>query len=324
MRAGLLSFSLAMGLAAVSGKVSAQETPNEAEAAVAEARYHAMPDTPGTGPYPAIKEVDPRFPDHVVYRPRDLKALGKQKLGVMVWGNGGCRSDGARQRLHLEEVASHGYLVLAPGRIESGPGVAVKAEAEAPRAANGAPTAPVKTTATDVAAGIDMALAENSRAGSPYFGRIDPAQIAVSGTSCGGLQALMVAADPRVKAVVVHNSGVFKDGSNPIKGVTVDKSLLLGLHTPVIYILGGESDVAFPNGSDDFDKIEHVPAFLASIDVGHGGTFRQPNGGAVAPVAVDWLAWQLRGDKKAARRFIGTPCGLCQEPGWTVRRKKID
>jgi hypothetical protein len=292
--------------------------------AAADARFAAMPDTPGTGPYPAVKMVDPRFPGHVVYRPRDLASLGRQKLGVLVWGNGGCRSDATRQRLHLGEIASHGYVVIAPGRIESGPGSVVRQEQEAPRAANGAPTAPVKTSAADVAAGIDMALAENGRKGSPYAGRIDPAQIAVSGTSCGGLQALMVAADPRVRAVIVHNSGIFKDGSNPIKGITVDKSMLRKLHTPVLYILGGPGDVAFPNGSDDFDKIDHVPVFLASIDVGHGGTFRQPNGGAVAPVAVDWLAWQLRGDKAAAKRFTGTPCGLCQTPGWTVRRKKIE
>lgn len=323
---GLGSRSLAMAILAVSpATVLAQSGPSNPEAAnaAAEARYQVLPDSPGTGPYPAIKEVDARFPDHVVYRPRNLQALGKQRLGVLVWGNGGCRSDGARQRLHLLELASHGFLVIAPGSIESGPGTAPVEPNPMDRRV-GPPVETIKTTAAQVAAGIDMALAENARAGSPYFGRIDPAQIAVSGTSCGGLQALMVAADPRIKAVVVHNSGVFKDGSNPIRGLTVDKSLLLKLHTPVLYILGGPSDVAFPNGSDDFDKIEHVPVVLASIDVGHGGTFRERNGGAVAPVAVDWLAWQLRGDQKAAKRFTGTPCGLCQEAGWTVRRKKID
>ena len=38
----------------------------------AEARYMAMADTPGSGPYPAVKELDSAFPGHVVYRPRDL------------------------------------------------------------------------------------------------------------------------------------------------------------------------------------------------------------------------------------------------------------
>lgn len=324
MRLGSSSLGLVMAmLAALPAAAQTSQAEPEADRAAAEARFAAQPDTPGTGPHPAIKEVDGRFPGHVVYRPRDLSAPGTRKLGVLVWGNGGCRSDAARQRLHLLEIASHGYLVIAPGGIESGPGVTAQGPALMDLR-SGPPTEKIKTTAADVAAGIDLALAENARKGSRYFGRIDPAQIAVSGTSCGGLQALMVAGDPRIKAVIVHNSGVFKDGSNPIKGITVDKSLLRKLHTPVLYILGGASDVAFPNGSDDFEKIEHVPVMLASIDVGHGGTFREPNGGKVAPVAVDWLAWQLRGDQTAARRFTGKPCGLCQEPGWTVRRKKMD
>src|SRR3712207_5557475 len=64
------------------------------------AAYDALPDTKGTGPYPALKEVDPLLPTHVVYRPADLSRLGKKKLGVLVWGNGGCRDDGASARLH--------------------------------------------------------------------------------------------------------------------------------------------------------------------------------------------------------------------------------
>ena len=41
---------------------------------------------------------------------------------------------------------------------------------------------------------IDWALKENIRKGSPYYGRIDATQIAVSGWSCGGVQALQVGA----------------------------------------------------------------------------------------------------------------------------------
>src|SRR4051812_13455958 len=75
-------------------------------AARQQAASDVLPDTPGTGPYPAIKEVDPSLPDHVVYRPRDLAALGGRKLGILVWGNGGCRDDGASARQHLAEIAS--------------------------------------------------------------------------------------------------------------------------------------------------------------------------------------------------------------------------
>ena len=92
------------------------------------------PDSRGTGPFPAIKEADPALPDHVVYRPEDLGALGTLKLGVVVWGNGGCAADGASARHHLAQLASYGYLVIAPGTIRSGPG--------APRARPARPAAP--------------------------------------------------------------------------------------------------------------------------------------------------------------------------------------
>src|SRR5689334_3823280 len=70
-------------------------------------RQNALPDTPGTGRFPALKEEVASLPEHVVYRPADLGALGKRKLGVYVFGNGACSDDGASARLHLLEIASH-------------------------------------------------------------------------------------------------------------------------------------------------------------------------------------------------------------------------
>jgi dienelactone hydrolase len=283
----------------------------------AKATYDKLPDGPGTGPYRAIRTAERSLPDHVVYRPADLASLGGFKLGVLVWGNGGCSDDGARQ--HLNEIASHGYLVIAPGRVLSGPGAPPTPVTPPPPGPLG-----IKTTTAEVAAGIDWALAENRRPGSPLYQRIDPSMVAVSGHSCGGLQALQIAADPRIHAVIIHNSGVFPNGTNPIKGISVDKSLLRKLHTPVLYVLGGTTDVAFPNGSDDYEKIDSVPAMLVSHDTGHGGTFFQANGGDNAQVAVAWLDWQLRHDPQAAHWFVGPDCRLCTDTQWTVHKKRID
>jgi len=72
---------------------------------------------------------------------------------------------------------------------------------------------------------------------------------------------------------------------------------------------------------DDFKRIDKVPAFVANLDVGHRGTFMDPNGGREASVAVSWLDWQLKGDQVAARRFIGAECGLCNDSEWKVERK---
>ena len=285
--------------------------------------YAAMPNGPGTGKYPAIMEVDPSLPDHVIYRPADLSRLNGRKLPVVVWGNGGCSADAASSRLHLLEIASHGYLVIAAGQILSGPGAENARETVAKPAADGAlPDAAV--TADDMVAGIDWALAENARRGSRYFGLVDKRRIAASGRSCGGLLALRVAADPRVKAVILHNSGTFPVGNTlMVGGVDGSRTLLQDLHTPVLYVMGGKSDIAYQNALDDFAAIEAQPVFLASQDVGHGGSFRQPNGGEGARVAVAWLDWQLRHSPCAGMLFTGEECELCSAPGWTVMRKSL-
>jgi len=321
----LLSCPLALAVVTTSvvAVAAAQQPappPVDRAALARQAEINKLPDTPGTGRFPAMKAEAASLPRHVVYRPRDLAALGALKLGVVAWGNGGCSDDGASTRFHLLEIASHGYLVIASGRILSGPG----APPREPRPATppGQIAAP-RTLVSDLTDAVDWALAENQRSGSPYFGRIDPAQIAYSGWSCGGLQALQVAKDPRVKTLVIHNSGVLNDGPSAIPGMDVGKDVLQTLHTPVIYILGGPTDIAYPNGTDDFKRVAHVPIAMANLPVGHGGTFLEPNGGAAASLAVSWLDWQLRGDAGAAKRFVGEDCGLCQDARWSLQRKQF-
>jgi len=104
-----------------------------------------------------------------------------------------------------------------------------------------------------------------------------------------------------------------------------EKSLLETLHTPTLYILGGETDIAYANGTDDFKRIDKQPAFLGNVlNVGHGGTYWEPNGGKAAAAVVAWLDWQLRADRKAARMFVGKDCGLCIDPAWSVEKKRIE
>jgi hypothetical protein len=285
------------------------------------AQLDLIPDTPGSGPYAAMKEEDAGLASHVIYRPRDLQAVGSRKLGIVAWGNGGCSDDGASSRLHLLEIASHGYLVIASGRILSGPGAPPrKAEASAPPPGQ---LPPPRTQASDLNAAIDWALAENARTGSPYFHRLDPHKVAVAGYSCGGLQALTAAQDPRVTTVLLQNTGIFIDGPSAIPGMDLRKDALKALHTPVLYILGGPQDIAYKNGMDDFQRIDQVPVAVANLPVGHGGTYWQPNGGPAAAVAVSWLEWQLQGDKRAGARFTGKDCGLCKDPQWTFQKKRI-
>lgn len=299
---------------------AAQATPDET---AERARQQSLPDTPGTGRYPALKEEVASLPDHVLYRPADLDAMGSTKLGVYLFGNGACVDDGASSRLHLLEVASHGYLAIAPGRIRTGPGATAPAR---PVPASQSPQDNVKSSYRDLLAAIDWAFAQNGDPESPFYKRIDTAAIASSGYSCGGAQAMRVAADPRVKTLVMMNSGLFPDGqSAAIPEQDVRKAALQQLHTPVLYVIGGESDAAWVNSQDDYSHVNHVPIMVANLDgVGHGGTYWQPNGGRAAVTVVAWLDWQLRGDTAAAKKFVGAACGLCRDPDWTIQKKKID
>jgi len=120
------------------------------------------------------------------------------------------------------------------------------------------------------------------------------------------------------------NSGLFVNGPTELAGMTMTKELLLDLHYPVLYILGGPSDIAYENGMDDFAKIQHIPVAVANIDKGHGGTYWEANGGAAALVVIDWLDWRLRGDAQAGKRFFGADCGLCTDPEWTFETKRFD
>ena len=291
-----------------------------------EAKARAMPDSPGDGPYAAIKEQVASLPHHVVYRPADLSRLGDHKLPILAWGNGGCSSDGAGQRQHLEEIASHGYLAIANGDIKSGPGVASQPD-PGPRPKPGEPfkIPPAETSASQLIEAIDWAIAENARPDSPLYGKLDTSAIAVSGWSCGGVQALRIAtSDPRVKAVVIHDSGLFP-ATSPMGEMNLPKSALDNLHTPIIYVLGGPSDIAYANGMDDYAHITKVPAMTVNIgDVGHGGTFYELNGGKAAQIAVAWLDWRLKGDTDASKLFVGADCSLCRDPDVKLQKKGID
>ncbi len=289
-------------------------------------KWSQVPDLEGSGPFPASYAMAPNGLEFVVYQPIDLAgAASKGKLGVYVWGNGGCAADAASSRFHLTEIASRGYVVIAPGKILSGPKAPPQPEGMRP---GGMPAPGSGATAAKMTAAVDWILAESKREGSSYYGAIDSSRIAMAGFSCGGLIAIQAAMDPRVTALLIESSGILKDP--PPGGIpnipqmsAVKKEDLAKLHTPVIYILGGPEDIAEPNGLDDFQHIQQVPVFVADQPgAGHGGLISVPNAEGTK-VEIDWLNWQFNHDEIAGSTFIGPNCELCRDFRWEVHRKGI-
>jgi len=285
----------------------------------------------GTGPLPAVAQSVDGLPGHTLFAPVKLP---KDPLPLFIWGNGACRDNGLAHGAFLRQIASQGYIVIALGKPrEERPFEPAAAPAVAPPlvqpVAPGTPDAPARNTpdetqVSQMVDAIDWATRENARQGSALAGHIDLARIGVGGHSCGGLQALSVSSDPRIRTTLVLNSGIYVRRDGTRSGVAIDKSQLARLHGPMLYLAGGPSDIAHPNASDDVARIEHVPVFFGELPVGHGGTFwTERDGGDWARVASRWLDWNLKADADASWDFAGPACRLCTDRRWTVVQKHL-
>jgi len=262
----------------------------------------------GTGSFKAVMKEETSLPAHTVFVPQDLSKFGKKNLlPVLVWGNGACTNSPWEHYKFLNEIASYGFIVLATGYIPM--------EEQPYRG-------PMSTTQQQIES-IDWAFAQNADPQSPYYQKIDLKNICVAGMSCGGLQTLFNCADPRITTLMICNSGLFnqQNAGQAVGGMPMPpKEKLKEIHTPIMYLLGGETDIAYGNGMDDFHRIDHVPACAANFPVGHGGTYREAHGGEFSVVALAWLQWQLKGDKKAAKMFEGKDNELSKRKDWTLEK----
>jgi len=241
------------------------------------------------GPYAVTVEPANGSPAHVLYRPADLAPFpDADSLPVLVWANGGCVADSAGYAEFLTTIASHGFLVVTSAEHEGR----------------------TRIDADSLRTGIDWTEAENVRAGSALAGRIATDRVAAMGQSCGGGLTLEIAADTRLDTIGVWNAG------------SGGAAALAGIHTPALYVNGGDRDLMAGRSESDFDAIDHVPVFLGvRRGGGHLGTLTHAGGGEFANVAAAWLRWRLKDDARAGTMFSGRDCGLCTNPDWITRAK---
>jgi len=257
------------------------------------------------GPYAVTSEAAFGSPGHMVFRPTDLAAFpARDKLPVVVWGNGGCAIDTTRYGGFLSTIASHGFLALGTAAQEG-----------APRR---------QATADDLRAAVDWAFAENARDGSPLKGKVDTEHVAVMGQSCGGFLSISLGADPRVDTIGVFNSGVQPANPNAPAGRFPTVAALKDLHGPVLLINGHEPDFMMAASRSTYDALENLPAFYgARHNAGHTATVFHPGGGEYANVASNWLRWQFKGNTQAGAMFVGDKCSLCTNPNWDTASKGL-
>ena len=317
--------AIVAGVALYSSAPSAQ-TPGQIEVV-----NFAQRGAPPSGPFPVVIEHDSKLATHTIYRPL---TLGPAKHSVVVWGEGACVKNGLTFPEFLSEIASYGFIVMADGppvmpaangpRGGGAPGAAPPANAAprgqgagAPPAGRGGAPLTINADGTPLTAAIDWLTTEAADRNSRFYQKVDTSRVAAMGMSCGGLMAYNVSADPRVATVGIWNSGLLQP----------DEKIFAGLHSPVIIVTGGESDIAYANGKRDFETMPaRVPIFYGVYpSVGHGGTYNEDNGGAFGKTAVAWLKWQLKNDTSAGGKgyFVGTTCGLCGNSQWKVDSRSL-
>lgn len=257
----------------------------------------------GRGLYKAIAISEKSLPQFVVYRPKDmhLASTREHRLPILIWGNGGCMDTSVGYERMLMEIASQGYIVIAIGEIQMVFGNRKE----------------VHTPSSMMVEATDWICKQVRDKKSDYYDCVDTTKIAAAGHSCGGAQVLCNAAEPRWSTYLILNAGM---GDMEMAGAS--KSSLNKLHGPILYLTGGEGDVAFKNAQLDFERISNVPvAYGDMTKAGHGGTYKEIGGGDFGRMVLAWLDWQLKG--KAQTKNVFLESDLIEFPGWTMKQKNF-
>ena len=202
-----------------------------------------------------------------------------EKFPVITWGNGTCAMPEGYGPL-LRYVASFGYIVVAANNRE---------------VAGGRP----------MTLGIDWLFAENDKADSEFYQRIDKDKVGAMGHSQGGGATISAADDPRVKAIIIWNGGT--SASKPFLAVSGDRDL-------------GGTPAGMKNAADAAQRpaawlwYHQIPAAVNGSTTGQlapGHLTLMMESERVIKPAVAWFDLMLKGKDEAKKMFIGDGCTLC-------------
>lgn len=279
----------AVALAQASGTAADTPTPDSGRGILLPA------DPSAVGPYGSrTVATAPGLSTHMLYVPQKL-GEGGVKHPIIVWTNGATGSSNFYDQL-LSHFAAHGFFMVVDKRSGGNHNPEI----------------------VEQKAGVEWAIAEATRAGSPYAGKIDPERIGVAGHSLGSIASFATAADKRIKASIHWSAGLT---GNP---VGADPTWLQGLHAPAAFFCGAAEPRALPRCSGDFDNApKSIPVFYGTVaGVTHTSTYGEPRAGQWGRGGVAFMRWALASDASLVTYFRGADCELCKRP-WTGKSRNF-
>ena len=252
----------------------------------------------GYTPDPIYGDQQQRFN---IYRPKDLATSGYCHP-ILVWANGHtdnpeqnpplCVTDSAANKWcgqylpMMNHLASHGFVVIASLSTTTSRGD------------------PLPTIA-----GLDWLIQQSETSSSPYYHRLDTANIGQLGHSEGGMSTCMVASEPRYKALAA------------ISGTRA----LTGVHTPMLFFCGGKDTVVPCDGVRSvFLTVTDQPAFfIDELNSDHGSWVYQGAGGVSLSMAAAWFRVHLMGDTANRKYFYGPGCTFCTDSRVKVEQNSL-
>jgi hypothetical protein len=270
-----------------------------APGADAEAKPDGGGDVPASGdagtPWPAVVDYGAEGPFTVtrdvntgpggaydVFRPAMLGAEGRRHP-IVSWANGTLFPLDDYKVL-LQHWASHGFVVIAGHTNTTAGGATHKA-------------------------GIDWLIAEDARAGSPYFGVLDTAHVAAAGHSQGGGATIAAGAQKPGPLPLTTTLPLM-----PILSFESDTSIV-GKQTAPMFNINATMDNRDPTGA--VANQIYTAAKTELVQASFIGVHEDAMGPAMLAPTLAWLRLELMGDAAARPLFFppGT-CGLCRDPAW--------
>jgi hypothetical protein len=213
-----------------------------------------------------------------LFQPTELGQNGL-KHPIFLFGCGGM-SNPAAYATELSRIASHGFVVLAD-------------------------IAAIGDNATVFKASLDWIIAENARAASPLFGKLDTTKIAAGGHSIGSVNAFLFGPDPRLTTTIHVAGGSLDNVNNPSAPTTGMGGK--GLIHPTAYICDKNDTFANDTKAQVDYTATTAPVFFTLMSgTDHIGVFK-----AALPAIVGWLRWQLAGEVERRSMFLDPSGEFC-------------